>query len=250
MGKTFGVRGLSQSNKGTGVYGGNPATSGYANGVIGQTNSADGNGVVGQAFSTTGEAWGVLGESYSSSGTGVYGIAHATSGTTYGVYGNVNSPTGHSGYFTGGSFYINGPAKVNGLLSLENHMISNVANPVNALDAATKSYVDATGGLGGSGTLNYFPVFTAAKTLGNSIMRYSSDGLVGIGEDPTGLNSRFLVQNMTYVGGAGFTYLALFRVRTATMPAISSDIAYIKTNGDAFFWVLSPLRDQLPQVDP
>jgi hypothetical protein len=67
-GETYGIAGVSDSNKGSGVYG-------YASAGIG-----------------------VYGES--SSTRGVYGYASAPTGETYGVYGLANSPDGYGGYFS------------------------------------------------------------------------------------------------------------------------------------------------------
>jgi hypothetical protein len=52
--------------------------------------------------------YGIWGESGSSSGIGVYGVNKTSTGTTYGVFGDVYSPTGFSGFFQGGKFYIKG----------------------------------------------------------------------------------------------------------------------------------------------
>ena len=38
----------------------------------------------------------------------MYGVNKTSTGTTYGVFGDVYSPTGYSGYFQGGRFYIQG----------------------------------------------------------------------------------------------------------------------------------------------
>ena len=54
--------------------------------------------------------YGVWGESTSVSGMGLYGVNKTSSGTTYGVFGDVYSPTGFSGYFQGGRFYVQGNA--------------------------------------------------------------------------------------------------------------------------------------------
>ncbi len=69
-------------------------------------------------------------------------------------------------------------------LDLHNYRIQNVGTPINAADAATKSYVDSaivTGVSGGvTGTTNYIAKFTGANTVGNSLV-YDNGSAVGIG---------------------------------------------------------------------
>ncbi len=69
-------------------------------------------------------------------------------------------------------------------INVSNNRIINVGTPINAADAATKSYVDsavATGVSGGvSGTTNYIPKFTGTNTVGNSAI-YQSGSNIGIG---------------------------------------------------------------------
>ncbi len=180
-GVTYGLYGMSNSTNGYGVYGLATTTSQFGTGVAGNSRSPDGDGVSGMNTSTTGDAVGVRGVSSSGTGTGVYGYSNASagvnygvvgvsgsssgtgieghnknlSGTTYGVKGYVYSPDGFSGHFTGGKFLVNSLAQINNTLSMENHIISNVTNPVNPQDAATKAYVDASGGASGTpGGLN------------------------------------------------------------------------------------------------
>jgi hypothetical protein len=78
---SFGVRGESLSDVGTGVSGVAPWV-----------------GVAGSASATTGENWGVYGSTASTVGYGVYGIASNTGGKNYGVYGTSNSVNGYGVY--------------------------------------------------------------------------------------------------------------------------------------------------------
>ncbi len=142
-GNNTGVLGESASSSGTGVYGNNTAATGATTGVTGNVTSPKGRGVIGSAGAKTGNAIGVVGYSASGAGTGVLGLNDATGGTTLGVSGMVSSPEGYSGFFSGGMFRVESLAMIDSILSMENHMISNVANPVNPRDAATKEYVDA-----------------------------------------------------------------------------------------------------------
>ena len=72
--------------------------------LFGVTNLGTGGSMYAQSAGT----YGLWGESTSSSGIGVYGVNKTSTGTTYGVKGEVWSPTGYSGYFTGGKVYVNG----------------------------------------------------------------------------------------------------------------------------------------------
>jgi hypothetical protein len=83
--------------------------------------------------------------------------------------------------------YVNnfgGGIGVNGASSFGNYVIHNIGTPVAASDAATKSYVDSAfstaGGISGSGSTNYVPLFTGANSMGNSAI-YQTGGNVGIG---------------------------------------------------------------------
>ncbi len=69
-------------------------------------------------------------------------------------------------------------------IDVTNNRIINVGTPLNAADAATKSYVDSaitTGVSGGiTGTTNYIAKFTSANTVGNSLI-FDNGTNVGIG---------------------------------------------------------------------
>jgi len=74
-------------------------------------------------------------------------------------------------------------------VDVQNNRIINVGTPINAADAATKSYVDSaitTGVSGGvNGTTNYIAKFTGANTVGNSAI-YQSGSSIGIGTTAPG----------------------------------------------------------------
>ena len=105
---TIGVKGLTRTSRGRGVYGLAGGTSGGSYGVYGDSRSSSGIGVQGAASAASGTTYGVKGVSLSPDGYGVYGWATDTSGTNYGVYGLTNSPEGYAGYFLGGRNYFEG----------------------------------------------------------------------------------------------------------------------------------------------
>ncbi len=118
----WGIRGI-KTGSGTfpGVWGETESGSSNATGVRGfvlsTTPGSGSSGVHGRNFGTGNQGYGVHGShdgggvgvyGRSESGHGVYGQVTANSGTTFGVRGQVSSSEGYSGYFTGGSFYVNG----------------------------------------------------------------------------------------------------------------------------------------------
>ncbi|MDO8668696.1 MAG: hypothetical protein Q7K65_00175 [Candidatus Buchananbacteria bacterium] len=64
----------------------------------------------------------------------------------------------------------------------------------------------AAGGIGGSGTLNYVPKFTAADTLGNSVIFSNALGQVGIGTTNPSTNRRLDVAGDVFLSSAGSLY--------------------------------------------
>jgi len=132
-GNNYGVAGKSASTEGYGVWGNVSAKTGINYGVYGSSESDSGFGVYGYAMKcgVMGKAngllgqYGVMGECESTggygvygyakhigvngtteTGTGVYGHALSTTGINFGVIGKTFSPSGFSGYFQGGKFYV------------------------------------------------------------------------------------------------------------------------------------------------
>lgn len=122
--------------------------------------------------SSLGTSYGVYGLSQHVKGTGVYGVA------TKGWAGYFAGPWGSSGdgQISGGDLdilYDAGP-KTGGNLYVEKKITS-------AQYCIGASCIVAwPSGVGGSGSTNYIPRFTAASTLGNSVI-YQSSSKIGIG---------------------------------------------------------------------
>jgi len=93
-GTSYGVKGLTTSTTGAGVFGYNLAATGLAYGVLGQTASAEGTAFFGRATATTGATIGLRGHADSTSGIGILGQATATSGVTTGLVARVFSADG------------------------------------------------------------------------------------------------------------------------------------------------------------
>jgi hypothetical protein len=126
--------------------------------------------------------YGIWGESGSSTGIGVYGVNKTSAGTTYGVFGDVYSPTGFSGFFQGGKFYIKGNTGIG------------TQDPTAKLEVSGQ--VKITGGSPGTGkvlTSDGVGLATWQSPevnlwLKNSNNIYYSAGNVGIGlNNPTGV---------------------------------------------------------------
>lgn len=164
--------------------------------------------------------YGIWGESGSTSGTGVYGVNKTSIGTTYGVFGDVYSPTGFSGFFQGGKFYIKGNTGIGtldpaGMLEINGNSIDSYPQLLlsetdgyarinfRTMLASSKHWVLAghTNQTDGDSQwhLNYFNG-TAGKNIfsvyGNS--NISFDGKVGIGTTAPGSLLQ-VHSNTTYV---------------------------------------------------
>jgi hypothetical protein len=93
-GTSYGVKGLTTSTTGAGVFGYNQGTTGLAYGILGQTSSTEGTALFGRATALTGATIGLRGHADSTSGTGIVGQATATSGVTTGLVARVFSVDG------------------------------------------------------------------------------------------------------------------------------------------------------------
>ena len=83
-----------------------------------------------------------------------------------GSYSNI--PTVYNGVSAGIS--------IAGELDMSTNKITNVVDPTDAQDAATKSYVDSAT-VSGSGTIGTLPVFTGTDVLGDSVVTQSANAL-------------------------------------------------------------------------
>ncbi|MGI5825809.1 MAG: DUF2341 domain-containing protein [Patescibacteria group bacterium] len=95
-----------------------------------------------------------------------------------------------------------------------------------AVDASGNAvWADPSGGIGGSGTANYLPIWSGASTLGNSSL-YETGGNVGIGTTAPGAYKLNVAGN-TYVGGTLTTTGAI------TAPTSTNTINNIVINNGA-----------------
>ncbi len=92
-------------------------------------------------------------------------------------------------------------------------------------------------GMGGIGAVDYIPRFTGTNTLGNSNLLYNSawGGNIGISDYANTQDSKFLVQYRYGIGTTPPPYIARFQTRGPTFPVVYTDIAYIESDGDAYF---------------
>ena len=159
-----------------GVYGQNTPSSTY--GILGGPDA----GVYGYSFNEYGvqgvshEGYAVHGAVTNDAGTAVFG-AHRVSnnegylgGLNYAVYGHPGNGTSYAGYFDGkiraAGFELPTGAAAGRVLTSD------------ASGAGTWQTPPA--GVGGSGTTNYLPRFTASMTLGNSVL-FQGGTYIGIG---------------------------------------------------------------------
>ena len=86
-----------------------------------------------------------------------------------------------------------------------------------------------------SGTNNYIPKFSGSNSIDNSNMQYGSEhgGNIGIGESPTGSDSKFIVSHLMAKGVDAPSYLAKYQTKTP-LGAVTNQ-ATISSNGDAYF---------------
>jgi hypothetical protein len=202
----IGVQGNSSENLGYGIQGFFGSYSNEGTGVYGVSNSPSGMGVKGLANSAAGTTFGLYGKSVASSGTGVYGEGKtavmgftefesgyaihgkATHGTsmTAAVWGEVTSPNGYSGFFSGGSFYVNSNVGI-GDASPDYRLIVNA--PVNTSTgiAAFRNSLGENKVLlrqnsNGSGSVVIYKADnTATISLPGEGVAYFNSGNVGIG---------------------------------------------------------------------
>jgi hypothetical protein len=120
-------------------------------------------------FSCFGDSdYGLIGQSHGD-GTALWGWAYNT---------------GYAGYFTGGKGVYCG-----GMTETQQFKISTGSSKANVLTSDASAHGTwqpaSGGGIGGSGTTNYIPKFTASTTVGNSMM-YDSGTAVGVGTTSPG----------------------------------------------------------------
>jgi hypothetical protein len=110
-GASIGVKGLSQSQNGAGVWGVAQDDVGTNSGVYGVTHSNSGRGVYGYAYDSgyPGSGIGVLGEAESSTGIGVRGWAKSITGQNSGISGQSDSHDGRGVYGLTTSYKENPP---------------------------------------------------------------------------------------------------------------------------------------------
>jgi trimeric autotransporter adhesin len=225
-GAGIGVYGLSSSANGTGVW------AQGKDGVVAQSTGDDGCGVFAVDITGGGTKYGVHGVSYSSAGCGVYGESMSWNGNTFGIKGSVSSPTGFSGHFSGGKFYISG----NTGLGTENpatklHVLFNstVLSPHLLLDENENDYARLMFKNTGSPTKSWsLAGLTSANdadsrlnfyyhngTSGADIVTITGNGKVGIGTfNP---QATLNVVGTVQVGAAGKAFSEIKEI-TGTLP--------------------------------
>lgn len=109
----FGVRGITNANKGRGLAGHARNSTGSSIGLLGRNKSKDGSALEGFADATSGSPVGVKGTSFAPKGKAVEGVNKASSGTAYGVLGRTSSNTGY-GVYTPDDAKVDGTIEVGG----------------------------------------------------------------------------------------------------------------------------------------
>ncbi|MBI2326208.1 hypothetical protein HYU91_02355, partial [Candidatus Collierbacteria bacterium] len=217
----YAKRNYTGSSTATGVYGLRYQTAtANTNSIIGVKGEG---GAYNLGANTLTNAIGVQGYAYLS-GTGTitnaYSLfASAPTGTitnAYGLYiGNVTagSSTNYALYSTGGANYFGGN------VGIGRQVLSSTVTGVDWVDISSI-------GIGGSGTTNYLPKFTAGTTLGNSVL-YETNGNVGIGTTGPGAKLE--------VNGIGQDNIRIVRTNSVEFPLSfyngATQMAYFDTYG-------------------
>jgi hypothetical protein len=224
-GESYGVYGIVSSLQGYGVFGKATAISGYNYGVYGESQSIIGTGVYG-LNSTLSGGWcsGVMGKSTSSTGMGVYGIATSATGQTRGIRGYVASPDGFSGYFEGGKFFVDGTVGI-GTESPSRTLSVHAGN-----SGSSANFINNyTGGTSTDGL-----VISCAATLTGYLINYENAALI------IGTNNQYdniVIQSNGNIGIGTATPAYLLDVGGVVNlnKGISSGIA-LRCNGDEAMW--------------
>ena len=154
-GFSYGLRGISDSEEGRGVFGLATATSGQNYGLWGKTESTEGTGLSGTATASTGPTQGVLAISKSDQGRGVFGRATSSTGDTIGVRGQSLSSNGTGvlgegdvgvrGESSSGGFGLETPddASVGGRLATRNGFLVDIDGNLNIIHEGDRSSGEA-----------------------------------------------------------------------------------------------------------
>jgi predicted RecA/RadA family phage recombinase len=115
------------------------------------------------------------------------------------------NPSATSNLKVAGSTSLNGTLGVSGVTTLSNLIGSGTRMVTASSTGLLSTQAIPTGTLGGSGTINYIPKFTAASTIGNSSIFNNAIGDVGINDDTPSykldVNGTFRVVNGSLFNG-------------------------------------------------